>query len=170
MAGAFEIYVGYSDGALVAKGLYGSNYNLYIPKIGADYYLPAWDPEIPFKRVIISSATRDRFWENSFMLVLTGVSRPAFVFWRGTLAVIEEIDAHLRITALGRKRAVPSISSKHYRECLLVSDAEILLVFLISRKSVNILSMTLRFFSLILALSHGIKKEKLGDRTIVFGK
>ena len=45
---------------------------------------------------------------------------------RGTLTIIEPIDSHLRITASGSL-----CSSLHFRECLLESDGEILLSFLI---------------------------------------
>ncbi|KAB1206696.1 hypothetical protein CJ030_MR7G013552 [Morella rubra] len=57
---------------------------------------------------------------------------------QGTLAVIEDVDSLLKITALGTKRAVPTVSSKHFREYLLESDEEISLTFLVSKKSVNV--------------------------------
>ena len=37
---------------------------------------------------------------------------------QGTLAVIEEDDSHLKITSLGTKRAIPSVSTRHFREHL----------------------------------------------------
>ncbi|KAF3957413.1 hypothetical protein CMV_017569 [Castanea mollissima] len=56
---------------------------------------------------------------------------------QGTLAVIE-VDSHLKITSLGTRRAIPSVSLKHLREYLEESDGEILLIFLISKKSTNV--------------------------------
>jgi hypothetical protein len=34
---------------------------------------------------------------------------------QGTLAMMEDIDSVLKITYLGKRRAAPSISSKHFR-------------------------------------------------------
>ncbi|KAF7150111.1 hypothetical protein RHSIM_Rhsim02G0140200 [Rhododendron simsii] len=49
---------------------------------------------------------------------------------QGTLAVIEKIHSHFRITSLGR--AVPSVPAMHFKEYLIESDGEILLALLIS--------------------------------------
>ncbi|XAR72421.1 hypothetical protein NMG60_11019048 [Bertholletia excelsa] len=56
----------------------------------------------------------------------------------GTLAVIEFVHSHPKLIELHLSRAVPSVASGHFRECLIESNGEILLVFLISRKSTNV--------------------------------
>ncbi|KAJ4845017.1 hypothetical protein Tsubulata_041767 [Turnera subulata] len=54
---------------------------------------------------------------------------------QGSLAVLEDvgIDMGLQITALGKRRVVPSVASRQFRECLVESNGEVLLIFLISR-------------------------------------
>ncbi|XP_019165375.1 PREDICTED: uncharacterized protein LOC109161430 [Ipomoea nil] len=88
---------------------------------------------------------------------------------QGTLAVIEEVDSQFRITKLCRRRAVPLVPSKRFTEYLLESSGEILLVFLICRKSV----MSVDHVE-VLKLQLGdelswIKMESLGDRTLFAG-
>ncbi|KAI8554741.1 hypothetical protein RHMOL_Rhmol05G0121500 [Rhododendron molle] len=56
---------------------------------------------------------------------------------QGTLAVMEKIDSHFIITSLGTNRAVPSVHAMHFKEYLIESNGEILLVFLVSRKSIH---------------------------------
>ncbi|KAM3291360.1 hypothetical protein P3S67_019649 [Capsicum chacoense] len=51
---------------------------------------------------------------------------------QGTLVVIEGIECKFQITKLSRSRAVQSVFSKHFKEYLLESNGEILLIFLIS--------------------------------------
>ncbi|KAG5548370.1 hypothetical protein RHGRI_013912 [Rhododendron griersonianum] len=80
-----------------------------------------------------------------------------------TLAVIEEIDSRLRITGLSKSRAVPSVPSMHFKEYLVESNGEILLVFLImSRKSIrsvdNVEVYRLRFDTI-----SWVKMERIGD-------
>ncbi|OAY39442.1 hypothetical protein MANES_10G095400v8 [Manihot esculenta] len=88
---------------------------------------------------------------------------------QGTLTVIEDIDSDLRITALGKKRAVPSVSSMHFRECLMESEGKILLVFLISRKSIKVVD-CVEVYQLDTAKLTWVKKENLGsDRTLFVG-
>ncbi|KAJ0010999.1 hypothetical protein Pint_33485 [Pistacia integerrima] len=186
--------VGYSDGLLVAKGGPVEGFYLdYCTKMhwGGYRSLPPWNPNIPFQRAVVYSLPPNSWGRCEIsIMVLTGISHPAFVFPRlkeggnyiyewimqdctiadphctssksdkrnfmqftnaighkgkfyalslqGTLAVIEDINSHLRITALGRKPALPSVSSRHFRECILESNGEILLVFLISCNSINI--------------------------------
>ncbi|KAE9448405.1 hypothetical protein C3L33_19697, partial [Rhododendron williamsianum] len=50
---------------------------------------------------------------------------------QGTLAVMEKIDSHFRITSLGTNRAIPSVHAMHFKEYLIESNGEILLVFLV---------------------------------------
>nr|GMC81260.1 putative F-box protein At3g25750 [Ipomoea batatas] len=89
---------------------------------------------------------------------------------QGTLAVIEEVNnSQFHITKLCRRRAVPSMPSKRFTEYLLESSGEILLVFLICRKSV----MSVDHVE-VLKLQLGdelswIKMESLGDRTLFAG-
>ncbi|KAJ7968333.1 F-box protein [Quillaja saponaria] len=88
---------------------------------------------------------------------------------QGTLAIIEDIDSSPQITALSTSRVVPSVSSRHFREYLLESDGEILLVFLISRKSsVNIVD-HVEVYRLYLDRLTWSKMESLGDRTLFVG-
>lgn len=53
----------------------------------------------------------------------------------GALAVIEDVDSRFVVTGMGKNRAVPTVASRRLIEYLIESDGEILLVFLISRKS-----------------------------------
>ncbi|KAL9333727.1 hypothetical protein Peur_073866 [Populus x canadensis] len=162
------------------------------------------------------------FWDlpmmECFVLVLTGISHPAFVFYQicggwkkhawikegctivdpncsnpserrhfmrftnaigfkgkfyalslqGTLAVIENIDSHLRITASGKKRAIPSDSSLHFRELMVESGEEVLLVFLISKASSNIVD-SVEVYQLDVDKLTWNKMESLGDRTLFLG-
>ncbi|KAJ8768893.1 hypothetical protein K2173_023888 [Erythroxylum novogranatense] len=85
---------------------------------------------------------------------------------QGTLAVIEVIDSHPRITALSKKRAAPSVSSKHFRECFAESNGEILLAFLISRKSMNIVD-GVEVYRLDIRNLTWIKVESLEDTTLL---
>ncbi|XP_031126785.1 uncharacterized protein LOC116029045 [Ipomoea triloba] len=88
---------------------------------------------------------------------------------QGTLAVLQEVDSQFHITKLCRRRAVPSVPSKRFTEYLLESSGEILLIFLICRKSV----MSVDHVE-VLKLQLGdelswIKLESLGDRTLFAG-
>nr|GMC78504.1 putative F-box protein At3g25750 [Ipomoea batatas] len=89
---------------------------------------------------------------------------------QGTLAVIEEVNnSQFHITKLCRRRAVPSVPSKRFTEYLLESSGEILLVFLICRKSVMSVD---HVEALKLQLGDElswIKMESLGDRTLFAG-
>ncbi|KAJ6986346.1 hypothetical protein NC653_024051 [Populus alba x Populus x berolinensis] len=68
---------------------------------------------------------------------------------QGTLAVIENIDSHLRITALGKKRAIPSDSSLHFRELMVESGVDSVEVYQLDVDDLT-----------------WIKMESLGDRTL----
>lgn len=215
----WKYYVGCSNGVLVAKRASSSppEYYLHFVTIGeCCQQLPPWDQRVPFQRAVISSSHKDPDFRNSEMIVLTGISHPAFVYYKqkaglwggyewikedgavadphcydltskrnffmrftnaigykgkfyalslqGTLAVIEDA----RITALGTKRAAPTVHSRHFKECLLESDGEILLVFLISKKSVNIVD-DVEVFRLDIGTLSWIKMERLGDRTLFRG-
>ena len=88
---------------------------------------------------------------------------------QGTLAVIEEVDSHLKITSLATKRAIPSVSSRHFREYLVESNGEILLIFLISKKSINVVD-DVEVFGLNFVRLSWIKTESLGDQTLFVGE
>ncbi|KAK7861128.1 hypothetical protein CFP56_024278 [Quercus suber] len=87
---------------------------------------------------------------------------------QGTLAVIEEDDSHLKITSLGTKRAIPSVSTRHFREYLVESNGVILLIFLISKKSFNVVD-GVEVFGLDFVRLSRIKAESLGDQTLFIG-
>ncbi|KAF2320588.1 hypothetical protein GH714_028684 [Hevea brasiliensis] len=86
----------------------------------------------------------------------------------GTLAVIEDIDSDLRITALGKKRAVPSVSSKRFGECMIESEGGILLVFLVSRDSINVVD-CVEIYQLNIDNLTWTKKESLRNVTLIMG-
>ncbi|CAA2953316.1 Hypothetical predicted protein [Olea europaea subsp. europaea] len=81
---------------------------------------------------------------------------------QGSLAVLEDIDSCFQITATGANRAVPSIVSRQFREYLLDSNGEIFLVFLISRKSINVVD-DVEVFRLDICKFLWVKVESLGD-------
>ncbi|KAI3448219.1 hypothetical protein Pfo_004884 [Paulownia fortunei] len=84
---------------------------------------------------------------------------------QGSVVVVEEIDSCFRITAIGASRAVPSKVSRQFREYLVESDGEILLVFLVSRKSIDLVE-DVEVFRLDIAKLVWVKVERLGDRTL----
>lgn len=207
-------FLGSSHGILVAKG-----HDVWDPVGGSRWRLPPWDSRDPFICAFLSASP----WQYTlkmecFVLVLTGISHPAFVFYQicggwkkhawikedctivdphcsnpserrhfmrftnaigfkgkfyalsvqGTLAVTENIDSHLRIAALGKKRAIPSDSSLHFRELMVESGEEVLLVFLISKASSNIVD-SVEVYQLDVDDLTWIKMESLGDRTLFLG-
>ncbi|KAL5790203.1 hypothetical protein ACOSQ2_005091 [Xanthoceras sorbifolium] len=225
----WKYYKGFANGSLVAKGTSSRGivaegasspeenyYGISYPNGYESFYsLPPWDPKVPFRHPVVSSCLA-----KSVMMVLTGVSHPAFAFCRlegrgrfekyewikhdctipdpycsrsssekqnymgftnaigyqgkffalslqGTLAVIEAgVDSSdLRITALGPKRVVPCVHSRYFREYLVESNGEILLVFLISRKSANNVD-DVEVFKLDMVKLSWVKMERIGDRTL----
>ncbi|KAL2513597.1 putative F-box protein [Forsythia ovata] len=81
---------------------------------------------------------------------------------QGSLAVIEDNDSCFQITAIGANRAMPSVVSRQFREYLLESNREILLVFLISRKSIDVVD-DVEVFRLDISKLLWVKVESLGD-------
>lgn len=208
-----EYFVGYSHGVLVTLCSTPSECKYRYAEGSAYSRLPPWDANIPIKR---AAPITKPLWFNACVLVLTGISSPAFLFYKpgvarewikqdciivdphspvgsqpretfmrftsaigfegkfyalslqGTLAVIEETDSGLGITSLGRSRAIPSAPSRHFREHLVESDGEILLVFLISRKWINVVD-DVEVFSLDPGNLSWIKMENLGNRTLFVG-
>ncbi|KAF7143923.1 hypothetical protein RHSIM_Rhsim05G0099100 [Rhododendron simsii] len=96
-------------------------YYLWDPIDRSCWGLPLWDVSVPFKHVALSSSPYDH---KSICTVMV-------------LTVMEKIDSHFRITSLGTNRAVPSVHAMHFKEYLIESKGEILLVFLVSRKSIH---------------------------------
>ncbi|XVE93586.1 hypothetical protein REPUB_Repub01dG0207500 [Reevesia pubescens] len=87
---------------------------------------------------------------------------------QGTLAEINATESYPRITALSSERAVPSVLPKHFREYLLESEGNVLLVFLISRKSIKVVD-DVEVFQLNTAKLSWVKMASLGDRTLFLG-
>ncbi|XP_057495393.1 uncharacterized protein LOC130780429 [Actinidia eriantha] len=88
---------------------------------------------------------------------------------QGTLAVLEYIDSEIRITGLSTKRAVPNcVPSMHFKEYLMESNGEVLLVLLISRKSIHRVE-NVEVHRLQLDGLSWEKMESLGDRTLFVG-
>nr|DAD37962.1 TPA_asm: hypothetical protein HUJ06_008603 [Nelumbo nucifera] len=95
---------------------------------------------------------------------------------QGTLATIE-VDSHglsrprVALLSGARRRAVPSVSCLCFREYLMESCGEILLVFLISRKSSLLMVDEVEVFRLDHDVSNlsWIKMNSLGDRTLFVG-
>ncbi|EEF44099.1 conserved hypothetical protein [Ricinus communis] len=168
--------LGCSHGVIVSKQVpnYFNPAPNYVLRDATDeggWYLPLWDIKHPV--IYTSSSSKPSYQNKCVVIVLTGITSPAFAFYRmwgetrewmkkdsaivdphcsdpndrsnllrftngiwfkeklfalslqGTLAVIEEdIDSDVRITALSKKRAVPSVSSMHFRECLIESEGK----------------------------------------------
>ena len=215
--GPQEYFVGYSHGVLVTLGATPSECNYRHQGIDTlESRLPPWDANIPFKHAvpIIPPITKP-LRPNGCILVLTGTTSPAFLFYKpgrayewikqdctivdphspvgsqprqfmqfmnavafkgkfyalslqGTLAVIEDTDSGFGITTLGTNRGIPFVPSRHFREHLVESDGEILLVFLISRKSIHVVD-DVEVFNLDLEKLSWIKMESLGHRTLFVG-
>lgn len=214
MIGEYEYYVGYSNGRLAVRGPNPSQCDLH-HNIGRYLMpLPPWDDaNFPFKQLALSSSYSYPYPNSCTIMVLTGISCPAFMFYitpnggefewvkqegtiiephgtsqalmqfssvigvkgkfyalslQGTLAVIEDIDSQLRVTALSKSRAVPSVTSRHFREYLVESKGEILLVFLISRKTVSVVD-DVEVFRLCLDRLSLVKMKRLNDRALFVG-
>ncbi|KAF5731899.1 hypothetical protein HS088_TW18G00585 [Tripterygium wilfordii] len=206
-------YVGCSQETMICKDASGLKYYVWDPIVNKPvWHLPDWDPNVPFKRAVLSSSLRDPCSKNPVVMVTTGISHPAFMMYRlakmehqwkkldctmvephcsrrhhmkfanaigfkgkfyalslqGTVAVTEVIDSEPRITALGAKRAVPFGTSRHFREYLLESNGEILLVFMISAQSVNVID-SVEIYKLDLHKLSWIRVESVGERTVFVG-
>lgn len=209
--------MGCSNGILIAEVEPFYMYYLWNPTHREMFRLPLWDPNVPVKLVVLSSPPED---PNCRVMILTGISQPAFAFYKlkscngswitpepqwtmqdctftellgkqqqvmqftnaigfkgkfyalsmqGSLAVIENIDGVLKITDLSATRIVPSVSSNHLREYLLESDGEILLVYLISRKSSLHNVDGVEVYRLNLARLSWIKLETFGEKAVFVG-
>ncbi|GLU08075.1 hypothetical protein SLE2022_250020 [Rubroshorea leprosula] len=80
--GPWKCFLGYSHNELVTRGTSDYIY-LWHPVHGICYYrLPDWDPKVPFMRIVISSLSEDYSTRHCTVMVLTGTSHPAFVYYR----------------------------------------------------------------------------------------
>ncbi|GKV15148.1 hypothetical protein SLEP1_g25950 [Rubroshorea leprosula] len=198
--GPWNYFLGYSHNALVTRGTSDYIY-LWYPDHG-NYYccLPEFYPKVPFMSVVIYPLNEDPSTRHCTVMVLTGTSHPAFVYYtlrgkgksgsgkllqstnaigfkgrfyalslQGTVAeIIVDDEFNLRIRALSSKRAVPSVYSKHFTEYLVESDGRILLVFLISRKTTNVVD-DVEVFRLNIEDLSWEKMGTLGEKTLFLG-
>lgn len=79
--------------------------------------------------------------------------------------MIDEIDSRLQITNVGRSRAVPSVSTRNFKEYLLESDGKILMVFLIHRRTLSVVDQV-EVFRLNFDKLSWIKVESLQEREL----
>uniref|UniRef100_A0A2K3JU87 KIB1-4 beta-propeller domain-containing protein n=1 Tax=Trifolium pratense TaxID=57577 RepID=A0A2K3JU87_TRIPR len=84
---------------------------------------------------------------------------------QGMIAVIEVIGTDVAITAISKCRAVPSVIARYFRECLIESNGEILLVFLIFQKTMTIVD-HVEVFKLQVPKLRWVKMEELEDRAL----
>ncbi|WJX91664.1 hypothetical protein P8452_73403 [Trifolium repens] len=84
---------------------------------------------------------------------------------QGTVVVIEVIGTDVATTAISKCRAVPSVNTGYFRECLIESNGEILLVFLTFQKTMTIVD-HIEVFKLQLPKLRWVKMEILGDRAL----
>ncbi|OIT19753.1 hypothetical protein A4A49_40199 [Nicotiana attenuata] len=104
--------------------------------------------------------------EHLQFINVIGFNRKFYAFrLQGTLAVIEEVDSSLRVTEKSSSRAVPSVISRQFREILVESDGEILLIFLISKRSIKKVE-DVEVYRLDIPKLLWVKMESLGHRTL----
>ncbi|KAJ4843113.1 hypothetical protein Tsubulata_002897 [Turnera subulata] len=92
---------------------------------------------------------------------------------QGTLAVVEEEagSRNLQITASSKTRAVPSVPCRRFRECLIESGGEVLLIFLVFKKSstgTNVVA-DVEVYRLDTEELAWVRKNDLGDTTVFWG-
>ncbi|KAK4573485.1 hypothetical protein RGQ29_031445 [Quercus rubra] len=150
----------------------------------------AWRaPRFEFKCAALSSTCSC----GRMVMILKGTSHPAFMFHRlergggyeGLKPDRSLIDPdapgnaqkhYMQFTnAIGVRGefyaltlAIPSVSTRHFREYLVESNGEILLNFLISKKSINVVD-DVEVFGLDFVRLSRIKTESLGDQTLFVG-
>ncbi|XP_012835330.1 PREDICTED: uncharacterized protein LOC105956054 [Erythranthe guttata] len=85
---------------------------------------------------------------------------------QGSVVVIEgDVDSCFRIAAVGSRRSVPIGVSRQFREYLVELDGEILLVFLVSRKCIDVVD-DVEVFRLDIDRVLWAKIESIGDRAL----
>ncbi|KAI3460173.1 hypothetical protein Pfo_016836 [Paulownia fortunei] len=185
-------FVGYSQGSLLTRGPNPSDFHIYEVSTRSYGKLPPLDISIPFKLAAQTSLITN---PNSMVVVTGISSPAIVVYnscqdgpaWikqesnpcnslvlkgkfyalslQGTLVVMEEINSRFVITAVSTSRAVPSVSARYFKEHLLESNGEILLVFLIYRKTAGVVDRVEVFWLHIPKLSW-IKLESLQERAL----
>ncbi|KAH6823622.1 hypothetical protein C2S53_006529 [Perilla frutescens var. hirtella] len=84
---------------------------------------------------------------------------------QGSVVVIEEVGSCFRVTGVGGNRAVPSKVSRQFREFLVECDGEILVVFLVSKKWIDVVD-DVEVFRLDVGELLWVKMEGIGDRAL----
>ncbi|EYU39100.1 hypothetical protein MIMGU_mgv1a025591mg [Erythranthe guttata] len=85
---------------------------------------------------------------------------------QGSIVMIEEdVDSCFRIAVVGSRRSVPIGVSRQFREYLVESDGEILLVFLVSRKCIDVVD-DVEVFRLDIDRILWVKIENIGDMAL----
>ncbi|KAG2410008.1 hypothetical protein LR48_Vigan393s002100 [Vigna angularis] len=88
---------------------------------------------------------------------------------QGSLVVIEDVDSVAKVTDLSGTRIFPLVSSNHFREYLVESEGEILLVFILSRKSRLHGVDGVEVYQLNVARVSWIKVESVGEQAVFVG-
>ncbi|KAL3845835.1 hypothetical protein ACJIZ3_003238 [Penstemon smallii] len=89
---------------------------------------------------------------------------------QGTFVFIEDtINSHCEMTVISTNRAVPSVSSKYFKEFLLESNGEVLLVFLIYIKSLSVVDQV-EVFRFSFPKHRWIKVEGIEGRAVFLEK
>ncbi|KAK4340077.1 hypothetical protein RND71_041539 [Anisodus tanguticus] len=175
-------FKGHSHGALVSVGQCPNDIFLWKSYRETYCHLPTWDTRVPFKFAALStfySIDLKDHGKPCTIMVLTGASSPAFVFcntgakefvWRKQDCNVtdpfgSETDSSLRVTEISSSRAAPSVISRQFREILVESDGEILLIFLISKRSIQKVD-DVEIYRLDIQKLLWVKMESLGDRTL----
>ncbi|KAM3377405.1 hypothetical protein P3S68_009818 [Capsicum galapagoense] len=171
---------GCSHGLIVAGGKDPAEYCLLIPTEGNCSYwnIPPWDPTIPFKFATLSSKPYNNYKSWS-VLVLTGCSYPLFVVFqpgykwmKQTRSLVDPNCSKRQLMILTNAvgfEAVPSVFSKHFKEYLLESNGEILLIFLISEQSTRKVDKVEVFKLRMDDHISWLKLDNLGNRTLFAG-
>ncbi|KAL8058394.1 hypothetical protein ABFX02_03G015400 [Erythranthe guttata] len=84
---------------------------------------------------------------------------------QGALVAMKQIDSRLTITSISPSRAVPSASSRFFREYLVRLNGELLLVFLINQKTIRVVD-RVELFRLDFPGLKWIKVERIQGTTL----
>lgn len=88
---------------------------------------------------------------------------------QGALAVLQNIDSRLEITDISRRRSVPSVNSRYFKEYLFELDGEIVLVLFVHQKSLESVD-EVEVYSLDLGKHDWIKIERIQGKTVFLDK
>ncbi|TMX04951.1 hypothetical protein EJD97_003736 [Solanum chilense] len=176
-------FKGHSHGQLIAVGQYPDDILLWKSYRGSYCKLPTWDTCVPFKFAALSTyhpMDLKGHGKTCITMVLTGASSPAFVFckmgvgkecvWKKQDCIVtdpfgSEIDSSLSVTKISSSRAVPAIISRQFQGILVESEGEILLIFLISKRSIKKVD-DVEIYRLDIPKLVWVKMESLGHRTL----